>query len=169
VKYRLVWACGGLVALVAVLRILLAGSTPDPNAPSDVPGSAARPTPARSVTPAMDASVLSPASRRRLEDDGLPLPPPEAAPQEHVEYARILDAIRRGEDPLLLLAKNPEQWKRENEKRIRARMETARIRSHQERAVAGQQKMVEDHRARLLKAGLAPSVPGSEQPGKPQQ
>lgn len=82
--------------------------------------------------------------------------PPEPKP---VRENEILAAYRRGEDPLIGLARTPEEKAERQERQVRVRGETDRLRARQVQVTAQQERFFEEHRARLIQAGFDPDLP----------
>src|SRR6185295_9387562 len=99
-KRNLPWACGILVLLGLAVRGPLESSSP---------------TGAAKVAPVCSGSSVEP---KRA-----PEPLPKATPSEGP-----FDAIRRGEDPLIGMARTPQEQAELRERQVRARQEADRIR-----------------------------------------
>jgi len=135
---KLAWACGILVLLGLAVR-----------------------APSESFSPTGAAQVAPVRSGSSVEPKRAPEPLPKATPSEGPSGGKeLLDAIRRGEDPLLRLARTPEEQAERKERQVRARQEADRIRARQIQAAAQQERLFEEHRARLIQAGFDPDLPG---------
>ena len=171
-KFRLAWACGGIVALAALVKLTVgSNATEAGQGPKSASVPSARPTPGTldpsgggSPSPPSTLLDFSSKTRKRLQDDTLPPPPQDAPAMEREEYQRALRQIRGGKDPFVGGETDPRKMKEAVMERLRARQLAAQKRIDDLKAahrVVGEQKN-QEMRERLIRAGLDPDKPPPE-------
>lgn len=176
-KRRLVWVCGGVVAIVILVRLGAASAGSGAESPqSSATARPAPPTPAPACSP-----ELRQLRERMLRDDSLAPPPANASPEVLRAYQETLAAIERGKDPLLEL-KSLQEVQAETTQRLEERKKAAQEhrKKEQEKANAVREaKKKERDEKRLQSQGrpvppplapppkLGPPVTGIEEPKKP--
>ena len=142
---KLGWACGALVVLALAVR-----------GPSKAPSASVVPVPDRAATRLRGPAESAAPSFSR-----------EASPED-LGGQEILAAMRRGEASILPLAQTPEERAEREERQVRARLEADRVKARQLRLLAQQERIIEEHRARLIQAGFEPDLP-APRGGTPQK